>query len=445
VLEKGVLSVISVGHGSGFLVDEAGIVITNNHVVNDAGKELMIRFGPGKVVMGKVVLQDRGSDLAVVLVNLKNLSGYTVLALYEPKEGEQIAYPGEKLFAIGSPISWRVLEKTLTEGIASKVLEDVIRHDVAINPGNSGGPLFNFDGKVIGVNTFIEQRDAGAGIAGSVSILKARPLIASVKQKLLAGELKPPSPELMPDYPSDFYPVSTLLRFDPSALPSRVLPYRHTGSDFEIFITTPVIGYKQQLIEERKQLQARAKRGTKKGFQVTDDEYASKNHAAYEDSLPELAPTIKITVVPKTKLTTGSKVAIGLAVLAAAGGVPVPVHTKREFKSDFSSLELVDNSGQIVCLPLIKGIRPYEALDRVIVDAMGSTTSMRDKTYFGQYEYDPTCFANKPSLAFRITAQGEKSTPSLIPVSATTQTSVVNDFKPYWEFKKKPSVSFKKR
>jgi hypothetical protein len=438
-LEKGVVSVVTAGHGSGFLVDKEGIIITNNHVVNDAGKEMMIRFGEGKVVTGKVVYQERQSDLAIVLVNLENIKDYTVLEMFTPPHQEPLVYPGEKIFAIGSPISWKTLEKTLTDGIASKLTDVFIMHNVNINPGNSGGPLFNFDGQVIGVNTFIRQRQSGPGVSGSMSILLAKPMVEAVKAKLKSGELVKPSPELLPDYPTDIYPLKEIFGTNAASLAEHPETFKLSGGEFEVIITTPVSGYKQKLLAEEKLLAARKKRATKRNYALSDDEYASKNETLFEVySLEERTPIVKVIAIPKTKLTTSSKVNIGLSfLLEAATGVPAPVNTKREYKADFEKITLVDASGKEVCKPVLKGKQPSETLNQLLFTD-GSTTTIIDKTYVGIYEYMPECFSHvRSGLGFRVTPEGE-SKPSFVSLPMKTQRAILQDFKPYWQYKHIP-------
>ena len=165
--EKGVVSITvqrptvtlgSRGLGSGFVYDNEGHIITNDHVVNNAEK-ITVTFIDGKKYNAKVVGKDHFSDIAVLQVDAEpeSLHPLPIGDSSKLKVGEQVA-------AIGNPFG---LTGTMTSGIVSALgrllpnqgtvfsISDVIQTDAAINPGNSGGPLLNMQGQVIGINTAI--------------------------------------------------------------------------------------------------------------------------------------------------------------------------------------------------------------------------------------------------------------------------------------------------
>jgi 2-alkenal reductase len=158
---------IPFAQGSGFLFDDQGHIVTNNHVVEDA-TGFQVRFANGLTVAGTLVGSDPGSDLAVLKVD--ELPPATApLALADSNSVEV----GQMAIAIGNPFGER---NTLTVGVVSGLgrslrgprsrqggrfsITNVIQTDASINPGNSGGPLLNIHGEVIGVNTAIRS-DSG--------------------------------------------------------------------------------------------------------------------------------------------------------------------------------------------------------------------------------------------------------------------------------------------
>jgi S1-C subfamily serine protease len=169
--------------GSGFVVDRQGHIVTNKHVV-DGADQFKVRFGEhGKPIDAKLVGKDASSDLAVLRVDPKDVSGGlpTPLELGDSKSLE----PGDPAIAIGSPFG---LEGTVTTGIVSALgrtieapngfpIADAIQTDAAINPGNSGGPLLDDHGRVIGVNSQIRANgsgdNSGVGFAVPVSAIKS--------------------------------------------------------------------------------------------------------------------------------------------------------------------------------------------------------------------------------------------------------------------------------
>jgi S1-C subfamily serine protease len=174
--------------GSGFVVDQAGTILTNAHVVNGATK-VTVQFQNKESVDAKVLGKDESTDLALLKVDPAGLK-LTPLALGSSK-GVQV---GDPAIAIGNPFG---LERTLTTGVISAVqrtiqapnnfqIDDVLQTDAPINPGNSGGPLIDATGKVIGINSQIATGGSGSqgsvGIGFAVPIDTAKRIIPDLKQ-----------------------------------------------------------------------------------------------------------------------------------------------------------------------------------------------------------------------------------------------------------------------
>ena len=156
--------------GSGFLVDNQGHILTNNHVVEGAST-VTVTLNNGNTINATVVGTDSINDLAVISVDTSAVSGITPLQF-----GDSSAVkPGQLAIAIGNPYG---LDDTITVGVISGVnrtlsgssMTGMLQTDAAINPGNSGGPLLDVNGSVIGINTAIESTATGArGIGFAVS------------------------------------------------------------------------------------------------------------------------------------------------------------------------------------------------------------------------------------------------------------------------------------
>src|SRR5450830_1484719 len=146
------------GQGSGFIVSEDGVILTNAHVVKGA-KEVTVKLTDRRELRAKVLGSDPRTDVAVIKVEAKNLPVVKFGRMADLKVGEWV-------LAIGSPFGF---ENTVTAGVVSakgRTLPDdsavpFIQTDVAINPGNSGGPLFNARGEVVGINSQIYSRTGG--------------------------------------------------------------------------------------------------------------------------------------------------------------------------------------------------------------------------------------------------------------------------------------------
>lgn len=159
--------------GSGVVIDGAGYVVTNNHVISMAATDksdraaIQVQFSDGTRVPAQIVGRDPKTDLAVLKVEAKNL---TVATLGKSAEVQV----GDDVLAVGSPLG---LSKTVTSGIVSaqhrpvklagegsdtNAVIDAVQTDAAINPGNSGGALVDMEGRVIGINTAIRSETGGS-------------------------------------------------------------------------------------------------------------------------------------------------------------------------------------------------------------------------------------------------------------------------------------------
>ena len=157
---------IEEGTGSGFIVSENGLIMTNAHVVEGADV-VSVNLKNGQTFEGQVLGVDKITDIAVIKINANNLPTATL------GQAEKLI-PGEWAIAIGNPLG---LDNTVTVGIISALKRSsrevgvpdkrvrFIQTDAAINPGNSGGPLLNSRGEVIGVNTAIRANAQGLGFA----------------------------------------------------------------------------------------------------------------------------------------------------------------------------------------------------------------------------------------------------------------------------------------
>tara|TARA_A100001011_G_scaffold393893_1_gene484967 strand:+ start:5 stop:1303 length:1299 start_codon:yes stop_codon:yes gene_type:complete len=171
--------------GSGFIIDEKGLVVTNNHVIQDA-EDIIVRVNGDKEFKAKVIGSDPLSDIAVLQLETKER--FTPVKFGDSDK----ARIGDWVIAIGNPFG---LGGTVTSGIISarnrsiglSRYEDYIQTDASINSGNSGGPLFDMNGDVIGINTAILGRSGSIGIGFSIPSNNAKIVI---DQLIKFGETK---------------------------------------------------------------------------------------------------------------------------------------------------------------------------------------------------------------------------------------------------------------
>jgi serine protease Do len=167
--------------GSGFIIDPAGFIVTNNHVIENS-EQITVTLNDGSSLPAKVIGRDLKTDLALLKVNPKK-------PLPATKFGDSDkARIGDWVIAIGDPFG---LGSTVTAGIISArnrdinagPYDDFIQTDAPINRGNSGGPLFNMDGDVVGINSAIFSPSGGSvGIGFSIPSNLARDVVAQLRQ-----------------------------------------------------------------------------------------------------------------------------------------------------------------------------------------------------------------------------------------------------------------------
>ncbi len=172
--------------GSGFVIDKAGYILTNRHVI-DGADEIKVLFPNKKTYEAKLVGKDARTDVA--LIKIEPREALTVLPLGDSDRAEV----GEWVMAIGSPFQ---MAGTVTVGVVSyqgrqvglqsqSTSIDMIQTDAAINPGNSGGPLINSRGEVIGINTLIMTQGVAqsSGVGFAVPVNVAKGILPQLKEK----------------------------------------------------------------------------------------------------------------------------------------------------------------------------------------------------------------------------------------------------------------------
>jgi serine protease Do len=167
--------------GSGFIVDARGLVVTNNHVIEEAD-EVEVVFTDGRTLAADIVGVDPATDLAVL--RIRGGGGNFPFVRFGDSDAARV---GDWVIAIGNPFG---LGGSLTAGVISARgreiggrYDDYLQTDVAINRGNSGGPLFNMDGQVVGVNTAIfSPTGASVGISFSIPSNIAAPIVRQLAE-----------------------------------------------------------------------------------------------------------------------------------------------------------------------------------------------------------------------------------------------------------------------
>ncbi|HEV2109631.1 MAG TPA: trypsin-like peptidase domain-containing protein [Thermomicrobiales bacterium] len=195
----GISEVVPAGAGTGFFINDEGLVVTNNHVV-EGGEDFSVFLANGEEREATLVGADPISDLAVLQIE-GEVPGFV------PFGNSDELLPAETVLAIGSPLG--TFTNTVTEGVVSaigrtpaaflpqatgqeSIYTNLIQHDAAINPGNSGGPLFNLAGEVVGVNTLGIPQQAGQPVQGLFFAIPSNTVESVVEQLVETGQVSYP-------------------------------------------------------------------------------------------------------------------------------------------------------------------------------------------------------------------------------------------------------------
>ncbi|MEZ4650205.1 MAG: trypsin-like peptidase domain-containing protein [Candidatus Eisenbacteria bacterium] len=418
------------GHGSGFLIDPSGLVLTNQHVIANS-KYVRVQISDELKVRAHVLEADDQGDIAILRIHPDRVDGLPVMRLAD--RTDDLAFEGERVIAIGSPLNQT---RIVTSGIVSKVDGGVILSDVTVNPGNSGGPLINLDGETIGMLTFRDVDAMGPGVSGSIAITEAKGLIAAAKAR--AGSGTPPDPGLLPVFPKDGYPLWALERAasrpnideTPYLLNTRpndndIFGGKAAGSqlaigDYFISFMTPPFIYRTQkevALEVSKKRKAREAKGGAEQAESFDPFQDLKD---WYQHLGEYTPTVLVSVTPKIGETAGSVVG-GIVAGAVFGVRAAPEY---EFKADLKDVVLkVDGERQ-------------EEIQRGM--SYGAVTQYgKDLARSGQFVFSPDCFAHRdgrwPVVTIEVYSIDKPTEPMVVRLPQWTLEQIWVDFEPYRE------------
>ncbi|MGV3520516.1 S1C family serine protease [Luteitalea sp.] len=361
------------GTGSGFLVNEAGFIATNHHVVRNA-RFIAVEYPDGRKVPAEIVVLDARHDVAVLKVNTATTTGVRPLPLLSAENDDSVR-PGIPVVAFGSPRSQTFL---MTQGIVAKVEPGVLLGDFLIQEGNSGGPLVNLQGQVIGINTFGEGR-----VSGAVRVGKLRDVLAKSAVTDYAGE--EPSATELPTADRERYPTD-MLRGKIVEEAFEAEAYKLDGGRFTITAVTPVLVGRLQVYDDMQQAANRYKRRGKKIKDESFDPVDEPFYEWYRNASSLLDSVVTFEVKPDFGQTAGSMWMSALA--GAAAGLSrtyvAPTRQSYEFKAEFQDLRLYRDG------KLMAPIHPGRQITEQSMESYWMT--FVDEAYSGWYSYHPSVF-----------------------------------------------------
>ena len=431
-VSRGIVRVdAGLAHGTGFFIDTlGGLIVTNDHVLS--GEEsFSVTIDTIHRLPAQVVVRDHDADLALLRLNSLACFDCPRLKMAHPDSTGSIVVPGERIVAVGFPLSQR---STVTSGIVSSVREKVIISDVNLNPGNSGGPMLNLAGEVIGINTFNEQGDHGPGVSGSILVTQLAPLLKRAVDTL--ASLQKPRFALLPMISGPSYPLAEL-RAAADSVPSDAYNDMQVtkAGNFAISITTPVANFVYVKLYENEVAKDRRKREARAGL---SEEQRFSEVGTYRDwgqyVGPETSPAVSIEVDPRQGETFGS--ALSRALSASAGYVPG--RAKFVFKGDVQDVVWYRNGYPI---DVVVGGRTPQ-----IAYVSNEWIEMKDVAYRGLYVFNPTVFApdstgGPPSIIAHISDLKHPNDADWVELSGDVVARIWNDFGPYYRRTGRPFVA----
>ncbi len=413
--QKSVVTVWSeIGSGTGFIVDSAGLVMTNQHVIGPS-ELISVQFDAKRKVAAKVLAFDAERDVAVLYADLSAFPGAIAAPIATVQPGRELAVEGEKVFTIGSPLG---LKKIITSGIVSKVEARAIISDVNINHGNSGGPLFNSLGEVLGITTFLVPGGNGPGVAGIVRIDQTFPMLAQARKKMKDASI--PSARLLPVEPSDPYPLDSLKEKSMAANFDKK-PYIFTAGGFDVALVTPVLEYEAQGEVGKAAAHEKSKRTKKQRGESPQNPFEPlQDLHGWAEYTGEFKPVLFVQAAPQLRETFISTLGRELvpSIEAYAGG------PRMKFKTDFYRMKLLCGAKEV------EPIQPGKAA--TVVDAHSSFVNVTDATYVGIYSYPPDAISpacGKVTLQLYSEKEPDKSESKDLDQKSIDR--VWNDFRPY--------------
>ena len=329
-------------HASGFLVDAAGLIVTNQQVVADA-TSIEVQLSRSVKVAATVLEADRQRDVAVIRIDPSVMASIKPVPLGCAPTAPSPLKRGQEIYALAAPLRQ---EKGMSFGEVSRVDLKSVATDLRLATGGTGGPVFTASGDVAGLTSLPDERDEprrGATII--IRIQNACDVVASAAKKARDGAA--PSAAHLPVEPRAAAPVAEFKEAVKKRAGS-LKPYQMPAADFDVAFIPPILNYAAQT-----------------QFNV--------NFANWADYLADVPPLLFIRVTPKMVEGVLGKVARGAA---ATQGVALPA--MKRLKTGFLRLQALCGSNEV--LP----VHPFKLELRV---------SETDTLYEGLYGFDPASLA----------------------------------------------------
>jgi S1-C subfamily serine protease len=343
-------------HASGFLVDAAGLIATNQRVVGDA-TSVEVQLSRSIKVAGTVVETDRQRDIAVIRINPTVMASITPVPLGCARSSTPPVARGQEIFALAAPLRQ---EKGWTPGTVSRVDAQAIASDLTLATGGTGGPVFSASGDLVGLSALPGERDeARRGATRVVRIDGACELVAAAVKKV--KDAPAPSGAHLPVEPVEPAPVATF-KDAVTRRAGSLKPYQIAASDFDVAFITPILNYASQ-------------------------SQPNQTFSNWSDYVADIPAVLFVRVTPKMTESFWAKVARGAAYTQ---GMALPA--LKRLKSGFERMQAFCGGTEVT------PIHPFKLELRV---------SETEAIYEGLYAFDPAALGPECS-SVRLVLYSEK-------------------------------------
>ena len=423
-LERSVVTVWSeTSRGTGFIFDQSGLVMTNQHVIGPS-EYVAVQFNEKQKVFARVLAVDAEKDVAILWINLEGFPEAVPASFADTSGDEPTVVEGERVLTIGSPLHQR---KVITTGVVSKVERRAIISDVNINPGNSGGPLFNSLGEVVGITTFGDfTRQGGPGISGIIRIEETLGVLAEARSAMKGRAA--PSAAYLPVEPTDAFPIEALKNVAVAEKYDEIKRYIFGVDEFEVTLITPPLTYWLATKAKREAAKTKNKRNEKDGaVQGTID--VLEGFKGWKEYVGEYKPVLMINADPKMGESFW-----GAFGRSFAGYYGIHTQANIRFKTDFYKMKLFCGDREV--MPIHPGKIPY------IMNESNYFVRAKDATYEGLYVYPASAITTAcGEVRLEIFSERNPLKPSTKKLSEKTITRIEQDFTPYFQRYGRPTLS----
>jgi S1-C subfamily serine protease len=393
-------------HASGFVVDARGFVATNQRVVGTA-TSVEVQLTPAVKVAASVLAADPRLDVAILWIDPR-IASVRPLPLGCAQAAKPPVVDGQEIFTLGAPLRE---PKGMTSGTVSRVEAHGIEADLVLATGSAGGPVFTRRGGVVGITSFVDEKDERRrGDSRVVGIDDVCNVVAAAEKKMKGAA--PPNGTHLPMEPARPFPVDALK--DAAVRRAGSLsPYQMSSSDFDIAFVTPVLTYGAQYWSEQ------AIERERSGALRTADAEPSflrlrplMDFSNWSEYVADFPPVLLVRVTPKLVEGFWTKVARGAALTQGVSLPPI-----KRFRSGFSRMRAFCGDAEV------PPIHPFKLEQRV---------SESEAIYEGLYVFapgalGPSCGSVK--LVLYSEKEPEKADSRVVDLKVIEQ--IWQDFAPY--------------